>query len=241
MDTIQYRGIGRRKKSIAQVRLLPGNGKFTVNGKDIEEYFDYETLRREKKEVELNISKIEINISHLDLNLNKIQEIEGEIAELQSSMEDLEFEREALELSKSTLLSVMLENKEENLPKIIEKTSLYFREITDEKYEYVMIDDDLKLSVKSKDLGITIDEKNLSTGTIGQLYIAFRLALIDIISSKKIPIIMDDALLTFDDKRAYLTMKLLKRISEDRQVLYFTSSTRDLKVAEEMKINILRL
>lgn len=52
---------------------------------------------------------------------------------------------------------------------------------------------------------------------------------------------MDDALLTFDDKRAYLTMKLLKRISEDRQVLYFTSSTRDLKVAEEMKINILRL
>ena len=123
----------------------------------------------------------------------------------------------------------------------MKKTSLYFREITDEKYEYVMIDDDLKLSVKSKDLGITIDEKNLSTGTIGQLYIAFRLALIDIISTKKIPIIMDDVLLTFDDKRAYLTMKLLKRISEDRQVLYFTSSTRDLKVAEEMKINILRL
>lgn len=232
-----------------RVRELNRSIDFHLNGKKFEDLnreevstdLDYETLRREKKEVELNISKIEINISHLDLNLNKIQEIEGEIADLQSSMEDLEFEREALELSKSTLLSVMLENKEENLPKIIEKTSLYFREITYEKYEYVMIDDDLKLSVKSKDLGITIDEKNLSTGTIGQLYIAFRLALIDIISSKKIPIIMDDALLTFDDKRAYLTMKLLKKISEDRQVLYFTSSTRDLKVAEEMKINILRL
>ncbi len=50
MDTIQYRGTGRRKKSIAQVRLLPGNGKFTVNGKDIEEYFDYETLRTVAKE-----------------------------------------------------------------------------------------------------------------------------------------------------------------------------------------------
>lgn len=45
MDKSQYRGTGRRKTSVAQVRLLPGNGKFTVNGRDIEEYFDYETLR----------------------------------------------------------------------------------------------------------------------------------------------------------------------------------------------------
>ncbi|EFI42162.1 MULTISPECIES: 30S ribosomal protein S9 [Peptoniphilus] len=45
MDKSQYRGTGRRKTSIAQVRLLPGNGNFTINGRDIENYFDYETLR----------------------------------------------------------------------------------------------------------------------------------------------------------------------------------------------------
>lgn len=45
MDKLQYRGTGRRKTSIAQVRLLPGTGKVTVNGRDIENYFDYETLR----------------------------------------------------------------------------------------------------------------------------------------------------------------------------------------------------
>lgn len=232
-----------------RIRELNRAIEFHLNGKKFEDLnrevvstdFDFETLRKEKREVELNISKNEINIQNLDLNLNRIQEIEGEISELKGSMEDLNFEREALELSKATLLRVMLENKEDNLPKIIEKTSLYFREITEDKYEYVMIDDDLKLSVKSRDLGITIDEKNLSTGTIGQLYLSFRLALIEIISEEKIPLIMDDALLTFDDRRARTTMKLLRKISEDRQVLYFTSSTRDLKVADEMKINILRL
>lgn len=232
-----------------RIRELNRAIEFHLNGKKFEDLnrevvstdFDLEALRKEKREVELNISKNEINIQNLDLNLNRIQEIEGEISELKGSMEDLNFEREALELSKSTLLRVMLENKEDNLPKIIEKTSLYFREITEDKYEYVMIDDDLKLSVKSRDLGITIDEKNLSTGTIGQLYLSFRLALIEIISEEKIPLIMDDALLTFDDRRARTTMKLLRKISEDRQVLYFTSSTRDLKVADEMKINILRL
>ncbi|MDO5301926.1 MAG: 30S ribosomal protein S9 [Tissierellia bacterium] len=41
----QYRGTGRRKTSVAQVRLLPGSGTFTINGRPIEEYFGYETLR----------------------------------------------------------------------------------------------------------------------------------------------------------------------------------------------------
>ena len=50
METIQYRGTGRRKKSIARVRLLPGNGKFIIGGKDIEEYFNFETLRIVAKE-----------------------------------------------------------------------------------------------------------------------------------------------------------------------------------------------
>ena len=41
----QYYGTGRRKSAVARVRLLPGSGSFTVNGKDIEEYFGYETLK----------------------------------------------------------------------------------------------------------------------------------------------------------------------------------------------------
>ncbi len=34
-----YRGTGRRKTSVARVRLLPGDGKITVNGRDYTEYF----------------------------------------------------------------------------------------------------------------------------------------------------------------------------------------------------------
>ena len=45
--TIQYQGTGRRKTSIARVRVLPGSGKFIVNGRSVDEYFNFETLRRE--------------------------------------------------------------------------------------------------------------------------------------------------------------------------------------------------
>ena len=40
-----FYGTGRRKSSIARVRLIEGKGKITVNGKDIAEYFGEETLR----------------------------------------------------------------------------------------------------------------------------------------------------------------------------------------------------
>ncbi len=40
-----YLGTGRRKSSIARVRLTEGKGKITINGKDIEEFFGEETLK----------------------------------------------------------------------------------------------------------------------------------------------------------------------------------------------------
>ena len=45
MAKVQYFGTGRRKKSIARVRLVPGEGKITINKRDIENFFGLETLR----------------------------------------------------------------------------------------------------------------------------------------------------------------------------------------------------
>lgn len=45
MAKTQYLGTGRRKKSIARVRLFDGNGAITINNRDIEEFFGYETLK----------------------------------------------------------------------------------------------------------------------------------------------------------------------------------------------------
>lgn len=45
MAKAQYYGTGRRKKSIARVRLVPGEGKVTINDRDIDKYFGLETLK----------------------------------------------------------------------------------------------------------------------------------------------------------------------------------------------------
>lgn len=45
MAQVQYRGTGRRKESVARVRLVAGDGRIVINGRSIDEYFNLETLK----------------------------------------------------------------------------------------------------------------------------------------------------------------------------------------------------
>lgn len=49
MAKVQYYGTGRRKSSVARVRLIPGSGNITVNKKPLDEYFSLDIVRREAK------------------------------------------------------------------------------------------------------------------------------------------------------------------------------------------------
>ena len=62
-EKIVYYGTGRRKSSIARVRLVEGNGKITINKKDIDEYFGLETLKvivRQPLTVTNTLSKFDV-------------------------------------------------------------------------------------------------------------------------------------------------------------------------------------
>lgn len=45
MAKVQFYGTGRRKKSVARCRLVPGNGNLTINERSIDDYFGLETLK----------------------------------------------------------------------------------------------------------------------------------------------------------------------------------------------------
>lgn len=66
MASTQYIGTGRRKTSVARVRLVPGSGKITINDKDINEYFNFETLRtiaREPLTLTENTDKFDVLVN----------------------------------------------------------------------------------------------------------------------------------------------------------------------------------
>ncbi|MDV2887211.1 30S ribosomal protein S9 [Alkalihalophilus pseudofirmus] len=45
MAQVQYYGTGRRKHSVARVRLVPGDGRMIINGRELDEYFGLDTLK----------------------------------------------------------------------------------------------------------------------------------------------------------------------------------------------------
>ncbi len=61
MADIQYYGTGRRKSSVARVRLVPGNGNVTINGKDMAEYFGKKT----QNTVQLSSALVTSPVTHV--------------------------------------------------------------------------------------------------------------------------------------------------------------------------------
>ena len=65
-NTALYYGTGRRKESVARVRLVPGNGAITINGRDIDDYFGLETLKtilRQPLEITNTIGKFDVIVN----------------------------------------------------------------------------------------------------------------------------------------------------------------------------------
>lgn len=66
MAGVRYYGTGRRKKSIARVYLVPGNGNITINKRDIDQYFGLETLKLITKQPLLltdTLSKFDVKVN----------------------------------------------------------------------------------------------------------------------------------------------------------------------------------
>jgi small subunit ribosomal protein S9 len=65
-ETTEWYGTGRRKESTARVRMRPGDGKVTVNHRDIDEYFGRETLKmvmRQPLELVEQYGKVDIHVN----------------------------------------------------------------------------------------------------------------------------------------------------------------------------------
>ena len=62
-EKTEFYGTGRRKKSVARVRLFPGTGNVTINGRNIDEYFGLETLKtivRQPLDITGNLGKMDV-------------------------------------------------------------------------------------------------------------------------------------------------------------------------------------
>lgn len=124
--------------------------------------------------------------------------------------------REVMRLAKE---QTMRSARDELEPRI----AVYLSRITLGRYDKVEVDDALNLRVFSQEKGDWTTPAELSRGTVDQLYLAVRLALLDLLyRDSSPPLLLDDPFVKFDPDRRKQAIALCKEIAQDHQVLLFT-------------------
>lgn len=155
--------------------------------------------------------------------------LESELAEGERRYVELLRQNEALALALETLTRADAELQQRLSPLLAKKAAEYFSVLTEGRYDEVTLARDMTAKTRrtGDDMGRELDY--LSAGTKDQLYLALRLAVCDLAlpGDDPCPIILDDALVTFDKERMALALDLMKQIASERQVLLFTCHRRE--------------
>ncbi|KAA0547517.1 AAA family ATPase [Bacillus sp. BGMRC 2118] len=109
------------------------------------------------------------------------------------------------------------------LPSVMKKAEEYFRLLTANEYHKLFAPQDQGSFIVERNDGTRFSPQELSQGTTEQLFLSLRLALAESYQTPiTFPIFIDDSFVNFDEARRYITLKLLKKLSSNRQIVFFT-------------------
>lgn len=112
---------------------------------------------------------------------------------------------------------------QDRYPKILQQAEKFFAILTADRYQKIVVDDN-GINVLNREQQI-FQVAELSLGTAEQLFISLRLGFITVISDQiKLPVMVDDGFVNFDNVRRGRMLKLLNQMAEENQVIYFTAN-----------------
>ena len=151
------------------------------------------------------------------------------LRELEAEHERVEFELEALTAALDELALADEEMRSEFSPALAKSAASVLSRLTDGAYTELTLDRELNALVRCAGEPVLHESAFLSRGTADQLYLALRLALCDMLlgGEDPCPIVLDDALINFDDVRMGYALDYLAEIAQHRQILLFSCHSRE--------------
>ena len=178
--------------------------------------------QREQKNLEYLLGQYKGQMETLGSEEAITRELEGVLRRI-DKLEDM---RIALQLAKETLESAANELQRRFAPRIAQKAKELFEKLTGGRYDRLILEQDLSLSVGAQGEDTLHSAPWRSDGTVDQLYLALRLAVAGELTPDA-PLVLDDALVRFDDTRLKTALDILKEESGAKQVLLFTCQNRE--------------
>lgn len=192
------------------------------------------------EERELHVAFTERTAGQRSLN-----EIEEDREEWAARVADLELELEA-----TALANAMIEESARNrhariAPRIGGLAGDYLKRITNGAYNELMVNRELQITVRIPQTAVLEDDpkRRLSKGTVDQIYLALRLALVQSISAagESIPLLLDDPFANYDDARLANALALLVELGKTHQILLFSCRDDIARAAQSLHVPIVKL
>ncbi len=173
--------------------------------------------------------------SRLDTLTGQLHSLGGgeDLAALRQEKADrlflLQQEYDAVSLAMDALDRANLALQSRFSPALGARAAEIFSAITAGRYQKVLLSRDFSLSAEPAADSAMRSVRLLSQGTADQLYLAVRLAICDLVLPQEngVPLILDDALVSFDDRRLHAALDYLAQAARDRQILLFTCQRRE--------------
>ena len=161
------------------------------------------------------------------------QTLEKQLEQTQTRIRELERYDAALALAQQTLTEATGELQRRFAPRISRGAQNYLSRLTLGRYDRLNLSADLTLRSGSRQEEVLRDARWRSDGTADQLYLALRLSVAQELTPG-VPLILDDALVRFDEERMKAAMEVLQEMAQSRQVILFTCQNRESAVLNKL-------
>lgn len=199
--------------------------------KETESYLEGRLSQKKSKleDLEKEMLKVRKELTELDLILRNLESSESYSEAMQrraiekGNLEKLAWDWSVLQIAEDLLEKTKRTYQQKYLRDVLEIAQQFFQEITQGGYSKIFPPSAAEdLRVQSRE-GESFEVGHLSQGTIEQLYISLKLALASLFSEQyRLPFMIDDAFIHFDEERLKQILNLVMRLSKDKQIFLFT-------------------
>ena len=155
-------------------------------------------------------------------------ELQAKLEAVDARLDKLNATYKALELALRTLETATAELQRRFAPRIAQQAQALFSKLTGGRYDRLTLQQDLSVNAAAEGETVLHAAQWRSEGTIDQLYFALRLAVAKELTPEA-PLILDDALVRFDDTRHAAAMDILRQEAEEKQIILFACQDRETR------------
>ncbi len=184
-----------------------------------------ETVLAEIHAREQNLAVLRERVDTRLQGLPPLAEIEEDLALVEAEVNSLENARQALELARDYISHAAQKLHHDFAPRLNEFLGRHLEKLTGGRYADALVDPaDFSVRLQGPAVPAPVALTKLSLGTIEQVYLLLRAAVVEIFaaSGESIPLLLDDPLVHADARRMANALQIIDVLAESHQIFYFT-------------------